>query len=83
MRYGVFLDGRRFSPTHLAGDAKEICDVRARHMRHTAVGAWIKLWWHWFEPRGADSLRDYREPDSLLLQIFDVDGYERCIGGIL
>lgn len=39
------LDGRRFSALDLAGDAKEMCDVRAGHMHDTAVRAWIKQRW--------------------------------------
>lgn len=36
--FGARLDGRRFVAIPLAGDAKEIRDVRTRRMHDTAAG---------------------------------------------
>lgn len=41
-RCSARLDGHRFAATGLAGDAKEIHDVRTKHMYYIAVGAWRK-----------------------------------------
>lgn len=38
-RYGACLDGRLFAAMRLAGDAREIFDVRTGPMRDTTVGA--------------------------------------------
>lgn len=44
--YGACLHGIPFAAMRLATDAKEICNVRTGRIRNTAVGAWIKRWWH-------------------------------------
>lgn len=47
--YLFCLDSRRFAAMPLAGNVKEIHDLRTGRMQDTAVGAWIRQWWHWGE----------------------------------
>lgn len=58
---GVRLHGRRLTATCLAGDVKEIRNGRTGCMRDTAVGAWIKGWWHWGGPTETDPLCHYQD----------------------
>lgn len=66
----------------LAGNDKEIHDLRTGRMRHTAIGAWIKHWWHWGVGSATDCLHHYRDTESHFGRCFEKVGYERHIGDI-
>lgn len=62
---------------------KEICDVLTKRISDTAVGVWIKWWWHWCERSATDLLLHYRDTNSPFIGCFEIVGYERGIGDIL
>lgn len=82
-RYRNRLDRRRFAVIQLAGSTKEIRDVRTERMCDTAVGAWIKRWWHWGGRGPTDYLYHFQDNDSTYAQCFGEAGYKRNDGDVL
>lgn len=73
----------RFDDLRLAGDAKEIRDVRTGCMCDSAVGAWVKRWWLWGGASTTNYFCHYWDIDSPFVRCFKDVWYERCIGDIL
>lgn len=82
-RYGACLVGRQLVALQFTGDAKEIPDVRTRHMRNTSMGWWIKSWWHWGGHGATDSLFHFLDIENSFAKCFQEAGNERRPGDIL
>lgn len=82
-RYRNCLASRRFATMCLADDTKEICNVRTRCMRVTAVGSWVKRWRHWGGRRSTDLLCHFWRIWNLYIRCFEDFDYEWLVDDIL
>lgn len=83
MQYSGWLDSSPSPLMHLAGDVCELFEGRNGCRQDTAVGNWVKWWWHWGGCRATDSSCHNPESNSLFLCGLKNINYRRRLGDLL
>lgn len=76
-------DARRIAAGHLSLDVQDICDVRHRNGRDSALGVWKRCWWHWSNGSVWEFSCYFSDSDVPYLCCFEEAEYKRRLGHIV